>query len=111
MPVELPTEAVNTLSDTAWGAILVMMAFMMGSAIIYLTLYVRSLNRTVLEVSEKRTKDAKDFGELTRSLEREALTATNAAREAVKDLQRSNEGLGKELDDLRVEVRRALDKL
>lgn len=109
--MDIPTEAVNTLSDTAWGAIIVMMAFMMGSAIIYLTLYVRSLNRTVLEVSEKRTKDAKDFGEQTRSSERGALTATNAAREAVKDLQRSNESLGKELAELTNEVRRALDKL
>ena len=109
--MELPQEAVNTLSDTTWGAIWLITAFGMGSAIAYLIWTVRGNNKTILDLSEKRTQDAKDFGEMTRTLEREALTATNAAQEAVKDLERSNEGFEKELDELKQEVRRALDKL
>lgn len=109
--MELPQEAVNTLSDTAWGAIWLITVLGMGSAITYLITTIRGDNKAIMDLSGKRTQDAKDFGDMTRALEREALTATNAAKEAVKDLQRSNEGLGKELDDLTQEVRRALDKL
>jgi len=109
--MELPQEAVNTLSDTTWGAIWLITAFGMGSAITYLIWTVRGNNKTILDLSEKRTQDAKDFGQMTRDLEKEALNATNAAKEAVKDLQRSSDETKRELDELKDEVRRALDKL
>jgi len=109
--MEVPQEAVNTLSDTAWGAIWLITVFGMGSALTYLIMTIRGNNVTILDLAAKRTQDAKEFGNMTRELEREALNATNAAKEAVKDLQRSSDETKKELDDLKEEVRRALDKL
>lgn len=109
--MEVPQEAVNALSDTQWGAILLLMAAMMGSAITYLAFYVRSLNRTILEISEKRTQDAKDFGKQAQGLEREALQATGAATAAVKDLQRSSEDVEKEVKEFRDETRRNFNRL
>ena len=107
--MEVPQEAVNTLSDTAWGAIWLITVSGMGSALTYLIWTIRGNNATIL--SEKRTQEAKDFGNMTRELEREALNATNDAKDAVKDLTRSSDETNKELDELKGEVRRCLDKL
>lgn len=107
--MEVPKEAVNTLSDTAWGAIWLITVFGMGSAITYLIMLVRGYNRTILDLGEKRYREAKDFGNLTRELEREALNATNAAKEAVEDLQDSTKGVESEVKEFQKEVRKALD--
>lgn len=111
--MELPQEAVNTLSDTAWGAIWLITVFGMGSAITYLIWSVRGNNKTIQDLGEKRTQDAKNFGKMTLEVEKDALNGMNDAKEAVKDLQRSNEDLEKELVEFRREVRerlRALDR-
>lgn len=108
--MELPQEAVNTLSDTAWGAIWLITVFGMGSALTYLIMTIRGNNKAILDLSGKRTQDAKDFGKMTRELEKDALNAMNDAREAVKDLQRSSEDMKKELEEFREEVRRDLGR-
>lgn len=86
--MEVPTEAVNTLSDTAWGAIWIITVVSMGSAITYLTVYIRSLNRMMREIGEKRTQDAKDSATESQKLVRELLEAMNKSVRAVDDLGR-----------------------
>lgn len=108
--MEVPQEAVNTLSDTAWGAIWLITVFGMGSAITYLIWTIRGNNTTILDLAAKRTQDAKDFGRMTRELEKEALNATNDAKDAVKDLQRSSDEMKRELEEFRSEVRRDLGR-
>jgi len=78
----------NTLSDTAWGALFVMMCTTMGSAIVYLMLYVRSLNRKIEDLGEKRTQDAKDDAAEAQKLVRESLEAVNKATRAIEELSR-----------------------
>lgn len=84
--MELPTQAVNTLSDTAWGAIWVITVACMGTVITTLSLYVRSLNRTILEITDKRTNDAKEMYEASLKLTRESLTTVDKACKSINDL-------------------------
>ncbi len=86
--MEIPQEAVNTLSDTAWGAILILTVSIMGGFITYLMLYVRSLNRTIVEIGDKRTADAKEMYEGAQKMARESLETVNKACRAIDDLGR-----------------------
>jgi len=87
--MEIPHEAVRTLSDTAWGAIWITTVVCMGSAITYLVVYIRSLNRTINSLGEKRTQDAKDNSEAAQRLVREALEAVGKATRAIEELHRT----------------------
>ncbi len=79
----MDASALNTLSDTAWGAILILMTTMTGSAITYLMLYVRSLNKTILDITDKRTNDAKEMYEASQKLTRESLTTVDKASRTI----------------------------
>lgn len=87
--MEIPQEAVRTLSDTAWGAIWITTVVSMGAAITYLVIYIRTLNKTINSLGEKRTQDAKDNAEAAQKLVREALEAVGKATRAVEDLNRT----------------------
>jgi len=95
--MQVPTEAVNTLSDTAWGAILILTVFVMGSFLTYLMLQVRTLNRELVKVADKRTEDARSMYEQAQALARESLTVVEKATH-------TTEGLGYKIN----EVTRAL---
>jgi predicted Holliday junction resolvase-like endonuclease len=84
--MELPTEAVNTLSDTAWGAIWIITVVVMGSVIASLSFYIRSLNRTIVSISNDRTNDAKEMYESSQKLTRESLMTVDKACRAIDDL-------------------------
>jgi hypothetical protein len=107
--MEVPQAAVNTLSDTAWGAIWLITVFGMGSAITYLIMTVRGNNKTILDLADKRYDEARSFGDMSRELEREALNATNAAREAVEDLQDATKAVERELRAFKEKVSEALN--
>jgi predicted PurR-regulated permease PerM len=84
--MDVPTEAVNALSDTQWGAILVLAVFVMCSFITYLMLQTRSLNRTIKEISDQRTDDAKEMYEGAQKMARESLETVNKATLAIENL-------------------------
>ena len=107
--MEVPQEAVNTLSDTAWGAIWLITTSGMGSAITYLIMTIRGNNKTILDLAEKRYREAREFGDMTRKLERDAIDVSHAAAEAVEDLQEATKAVEKELSDFKEKVNRALD--
>jgi len=87
--MELPETAVRTLSDTAWGAIWIVTVVCMGSAIAYLVVYIRSLNKTVNDLGEKRTNDAKESAAEAQKLVRESLDAVGKATRAIEGLERT----------------------
>lgn len=86
--MEIPTEVVNTLSDTAWGAILILTVVVMSGFITYLMIQSRTQNKTIKEISDQRTDDAKEMYAQAQKLARESLDTVNKACEATKDLGR-----------------------
>jgi hypothetical protein len=77
--MEVPDEAVRTLSDTTWGAILILTVFVMGAAITYLAYMVRRLNSQLVDVSNKRTQDVKEDAAKAQEVVERALNTLNTA--------------------------------
>lgn len=84
--METPTEAIDTLSEIPWGAIWIVTISFLAPVIVALALYVRSLNRTIVTISNSRTNDAKEMYESSQKLTRESLTTVDKACRAIDDL-------------------------
>lgn len=86
--MEVPTETVKSLSDTAWGAILVLTTTGMSAAIVCMWFYIRSLTKQLTELSEKRVEDVNELHDKSQKVQSEAVEMVNKATRAIEDLQR-----------------------
>lgn len=91
--MEVPQEAINTLSDTTWGAIWLITVAVMSTVIVTLSLYARYLNKIIVEISNSRTNDAKEMFESSNKLTRESLATVNTASQAINSLGNKIENL------------------
>jgi hypothetical protein len=97
--MEIPQEAVNTLSDTAWGAIWLITVACMGTVITALSFYARYLNKIIVEISNSRTNDAKEMFEASNKLTRESLDTVSKACQAI-------DGLGSKIQNVESAISR-----
>lgn len=78
-------EAVSTLSGTAFGAIIVLMAVGFSAGFVMMARYIRQLTKQLMEISEKRIQDANDLHEKSQKILIESMEMTNKASRALED--------------------------
>jgi hypothetical protein len=86
--MEVPTDAVRTLSGTEIGAILVLMTFAFGTVIVFMARYIRALTKQIADLSEARVRDMWEWGEKAQALLRESLSMVNSATDTIEDQRR-----------------------
>lgn len=82
-----PTQAIQTLSTTAWGAILIIMAFAFCSVIYMLLRAIRALHKENQDLAQSRVTDLNELHEKARDMARESLDAVREFITAIKDLK------------------------
>lgn len=82
-----PTQAVQTLSTTTWGAILVIMAVAFCSVIYMLLRAVRGLHKENQDLAQSRVTDLTGLHEKSQAMARESLEAVKEFITAIKDLK------------------------
>lgn len=107
--MEVPTDAVRTLSGTELGAILVLMTFVFGTVIVFMARYIRSLTKQISDLSEARVKDMHEWGEKAQALLRESLGAVNSATDTIEDQRRKVCELNREVQRSLAEVTKGFD--
>jgi uncharacterized protein HemX len=102
--MELPTEAVNTLSTTTWGAILVLTVSVMMGVIVYLARLVRTLNVQQMQLANARTEDAKQAADKSNEVLDRAVQALVQATSALDTLK-------SKVCEMRSEFKEELEKI
>lgn len=113
-------EAVSTLSGTAFGAIIVLMAVGFSAAFVMMARYIRQLTKSLMDVAALRVEDANRWGDQSRGLLRESMDMINKASVALEDHRKKicalEEGCSdriknfeKEVQDLKKEVKDSLN--
>lgn len=102
--MEVPTEAVRTLSGTELGAIIVLMCFAFGTVIVLMARYIRALTKQISDLSEARVKDMQEWSEKAQALLRESLSMVNTATDTIEDQRRKVCELNREVQRVLGEV-------
>jgi hypothetical protein len=82
-----PTQAVQTLSTTTWGAILVIMAVALCSVIYMLLRAVRALHKENQDLAQSRVTDLNELHDQAQQMARESLEAVKEFVVAIADLK------------------------
>jgi uncharacterized protein HemX len=83
--MEGASEAVTTLSGTAFGAIIVMMAVGFSAAFVMMAKYIRQMHKEMMDLAESRVKETEKWSEKSQELLRESMNMIHQATEALED--------------------------
>jgi len=81
-----PTQAVQTLSTTHWGAILVIMAFSLGSVIYMLLRAIRGLHKENQDLAQSRVDGLNEMHASAQAMVRESIDAVNEVQGTLREM-------------------------
>jgi uncharacterized protein HemX len=99
-----PSQAVQTLSTTAWGAILVIMAVTLGSVIYMLLRAIRALHKENQDLAANRVSDLNELHDRAQAMARESLEAVKEFVVTIRDLKTKVCKLEEAVDRLKEKV-------
>ena len=88
--MEIPTDAVlkaaNTLSDEAWGSILIIVLAVSIAASVYLIRWIRQLHTQIMALADRRVDDANEHSTEAAAATERALEVAFEAKQATREM-------------------------
>lgn len=86
IPAESIVKAANTLSDGAWGSILIIVLAMSIAITVYLVRWIRQLHAQIMVLADRRLDDANEHSTEAQAATEKAMEVAFEAKQATREM-------------------------